>query len=103
VMLVGQARFERQLRQDVATDGVREASRARAPDSPMSGEGKVGCLFDEIGNLVEPTERPHMNVRAELNSHGWRGVARTARLDEESFFASAWDLGRGTDLSLDLT
>jgi Calcineurin-like phosphoesterase len=26
------------LRQDVATDGVREASRARAPDSPMPGE-----------------------------------------------------------------
>ena len=23
-------------------------------------EGEVGCFFDEIGNLVEPTERPDM-------------------------------------------
>jgi hypothetical protein len=30
----------RQLRQDVATDEVRKASRARAPDSPMPGEGR---------------------------------------------------------------
>ena len=32
--------FERNLRQDVATDGVRKASLARAPDSPMSAEHK---------------------------------------------------------------
>jgi hypothetical protein len=57
---------------DVATDRrastteIRKASRARAPDSPMPGEcmGEGGCLFDEIGKLVEPTERPHTDVRA---------------------------------------
>jgi len=27
-------------------------------------EGEVGCLFDEIQNLVEPTERLHMDVQA---------------------------------------
>jgi integrase len=31
---------EARLRQDVATDEVREASRARAPDSPSSSEGR---------------------------------------------------------------
>jgi hypothetical protein len=35
---------------EVATDGVRE--------------GEVGCLFDEIHNLVEPTERLHTDVQA---------------------------------------
>jgi hypothetical protein len=75
---------------DVATDSkalwprIRKASRARAPDSPMSSEGEVGCLFDEIGNLVEPTERLHMDVQAGLTSHGWRGVARTARPTKNS-------------------
>jgi hypothetical protein len=29
------------LRQDVATDGVRKASRAHAPDSPSPGEGRT--------------------------------------------------------------
>jgi hypothetical protein len=45
---------------------IRKASRARAPDSPMPGEGmgEVGCLFDEMGNLVEPTERRYMDVPA---------------------------------------
>jgi hypothetical protein len=38
------------LPQDLATDAVRE------------GEG--GCLFDEIQDLVEPTERLHMEVQA---------------------------------------
>jgi len=27
-------------------------------------EGEVGCLIDEIQNLVEPIERLHMDVRA---------------------------------------
>jgi hypothetical protein len=27
----------------------------------MPGEGEVGCLFDEISNLVEPTERSAMD------------------------------------------
>jgi hypothetical protein len=31
-----------------------------------AGEGEGGCVFDEIGNLVEPTERPHVDVRAGL-------------------------------------
>jgi hypothetical protein len=35
---------------EVATDGVRK--------------GEVGCLFDEIQNLVEPTERLHTDVQA---------------------------------------
>jgi len=26
--------------------------------------GEVGCLFDEIGNLVDPTERRYMDVPA---------------------------------------
>jgi hypothetical protein len=35
-----------------------------AEGSRNGGEGEVGCLFDEIQNLVEPTERPHTDVRA---------------------------------------
>ena len=33
----------------------------RASDSPSPGErmGEDGCIFDEMGNLVEPTERLH--------------------------------------------
>jgi hypothetical protein len=52
--------------------------RARAPDSPMPGEGmgEGGCLFDEIGNLVEPTERPYMDVPAGpqrgMDAEAWR-------------------------------
>jgi hypothetical protein len=34
--------------------------------------GKGGCLFDEIQNLVEPTERRDMDVAAGLISHGRR-------------------------------
>ena len=41
-------------------------------------------FFDEIQNLVEPAERPHMEVRTGLISHGRRGVARTARPTENS-------------------
>jgi hypothetical protein len=40
---------------------VREASRAHAHGSPVSGEGEIGCLFDEIQNLVESIERSAMN------------------------------------------
>jgi hypothetical protein len=58
--------------------------RARAPDPPSSSEGEAGCLFDEIGNLVEPTKRLHMEVQAGLTSHGWRGVARTTRPDGDA-------------------
>jgi hypothetical protein len=40
--------------------------RARETDSPSTSEhrGEGGRIFDEIGNLVEPTERPHMEIRA---------------------------------------
>src|SRR5271157_808036 len=31
---------------------------------PRVREGEVGCLFDEIAYLVEPTERLHMDVQA---------------------------------------
>lgn len=30
----------------------------------QSGRVEDGCLFDEISNLVEPTERLHMDVQA---------------------------------------
>ena len=72
---------------DVATDEVREASWSHASNSPMPGEGmgEVGCIFDEMSNLVEPTERRYMDVPAgPQRSHGWRSVAaRTARPDGE--------------------
>ena len=35
-------------------------------------------------NLVEPTERLHMDVQAGLTSLGWRGDARTARPSENT-------------------
>jgi ribosomal protein S18 acetylase RimI-like enzyme len=38
------------------------------------------ALFDEIGSLVETTERSHVEVRAGLANHGWRVVAE--RLDQ---------------------
>jgi hypothetical protein len=41
-------------------------------------QGEGGCLFDEIGNLVEPTERPATEGRTGLTSHGRRDAARTA-------------------------
>jgi hypothetical protein len=31
----------------------------------VSGEGEIGCLFDEISDLVEPIERPA--------TEGWAG------------------------------
>ena len=45
----------------MATDAVRE--------------GEVGCFFDEIGNLVEPTERPDMDVPAGRSEAGCQSVA----------------------------
>jgi hypothetical protein len=55
----GWSASEAGLRSDAgATDGVREATQRHASESPSSGEGEGGRLFDEIGNLVEPTERP---------------------------------------------
>ena len=42
----------------------REVATDRWSASTEIRKGEGGCLFDEIGNLVEPTERPHMDVRA---------------------------------------
>ena len=47
--------------------------------------GEVGCLFDEIGNLVEPTERRHKEVPAGPQRGRSRSVAeRTARPSENT-------------------
>jgi hypothetical protein len=35
-------------------------------------EGEGGCLFDEIGNLVDPTERLHMDGQDEPKRSGRR-------------------------------
>jgi hypothetical protein len=32
--------------------------------SLVNRQGEVGCVFDEISNLVEPTERPPKDGRA---------------------------------------
>jgi hypothetical protein len=45
-------------------EALRRASGASVP--PVPGEGELGFLFDEISNLVEPSERPHMEVRTGL-------------------------------------
>jgi hypothetical protein len=50
VRVASVAIFERNLRQEVATDQVRK--------------GEIGCLFVEIQNLVEPIERSHKDVGA---------------------------------------
>ena len=63
---------------DVATDRKTLHSRS-AP-----GEGELGCLFDQISNLVEPSQRPHMEVRTRLVSHGRHDVARIARPTKNS-------------------
>jgi hypothetical protein len=39
--------------------------RVGVSDSPVPYEGEIGCIFDEIRNLVEPIERPAME--------GWAG------------------------------
>jgi hypothetical protein len=66
-----------------ASEAGSEALR-RVSGPPVPGEGEGGCLFDEMSNLGEPTERLLMDVQTGLNSHGWRGVARTARLTENT-------------------
>jgi hypothetical protein len=58
---------------DCPTDYV-TCTGDRTPRS--AGEGEVGCVFDEISNLVEPTERPPTEGRAGQTSHGRRGAAR---------------------------
>jgi hypothetical protein len=40
-------------------------------------KGEVGCLFDEIGNLVEPTERPHKDVRTGPQRRQDAGASRS--------------------------
>ena len=41
---------------DTATESSASSARVR--------EGEIGCVFDEIQNLVEPIERLHMDVQA---------------------------------------
>ncbi len=66
--------FERNLPQDVATDGIRKASRARAPDSPMPGEGRVSRV---PGNAGTGKYRPY-------RSRAGSGASRTnSPADEE--------------------
>lgn len=50
-----------QRRQEPERRGRSHASGAS--NSPMSGEGEIGCIFDEISNLVEPIERPSKDGR----------------------------------------
>jgi hypothetical protein len=88
-----------QRSETVATDEVREANqshvcyarllRASATrvcyarfDSPVPGEGEIGCLFDEISNL-EPIERPATEGWAGWISHGRRDVCPNGPADEE--------------------
>jgi hypothetical protein len=56
--VVGQARFERNCDRDVATDRWAASTEIR--------KGEFGCLFDEIGNLVERSEA--MGVASRLES-----------------------------------
>jgi len=53
------------------------------PDDAGTLVGEGGCNFDEIGNLVEPNERPATDGRAGLPSHGWRGATRNTRQSRE--------------------
>ena len=66
--MVGGARFARNLPQDVVGDEVRKASRARAPDSPMSGEGRSpnGPTDEEAG------QGPDRGVDLALTKNGQR-------------------------------
>jgi hypothetical protein len=64
----------------VAYRSSHEASGARVPNSPVSGgEGEIGCLFDEISNLVEPIERSA--TMAELGRLAMDGVISPERPD----------------------
>jgi hypothetical protein len=84
---------------DVATESKALWTRVR--------EGEIGCLFDEIQNLVEPIERLHMDVQAGPQRGRSRSVAvgvapmtrrcrasagaRTARPDGEYWEGTFWD------------
>ena len=50
--------------QDSAASRPKRCGQSRTSDSPVPGEGEVGCVFDEISILVEPTERSAMDGRA---------------------------------------
>jgi hypothetical protein len=49
----------------------------------MPGEGEIGFFFDEIRNLVEPIERPHMEVRTGLHSLRMAWCCPNSPADEE--------------------
>jgi hypothetical protein len=59
--------FDLDLRQDVATDEVREASRARAPDSPSRGEGRKPEQPGPTKNI------PDLPMPAEWVGHPYSG------------------------------
>jgi hypothetical protein len=71
VMAVG-----RKLRQDVATDEVRKASRVRAPDSPMSSEGMEPERLDQTKNITKPKTPGDGNAHNTSLSPSYRHVAR---------------------------
>lgn len=86
------ALFDRNLRQDVATGGVREANQSHVFDSPSPspGEGRVSRIRRTPIQKVSA-------VRSEAGCGASRN--RTARPDEEScdgaygesLFGAAWD------------
>jgi hypothetical protein len=46
---------------DLGYNRVVSVTNRHASGPPSSSEGEIGCLFDEIGNLVEPIERSAMD------------------------------------------
>ncbi len=52
------------FRSDIPLTPLPGAFATRKWQRTQVREGEVGCLFDEIRNLVEPTERLHMDVQA---------------------------------------
>jgi hypothetical protein len=84
VELANQIRRHSELRALLPADAVAVQSTLfdKSPEknwlvSLHQGEG--GCLFDEIGNLVEPTERLATEGRTGLTSHGRRDAAPNSR------------------------
>lgn len=49
--------------------------RSRASGLPLPGEGEVGCVSEEISNLVEPTERSAMGEPHAGERRGMEGAA----------------------------
>ena len=77
------------MRQDVATDGVREASRARAPDSPVPGEHKdVRMAWPEHEGPRKETNETHQKAedargKGSTGRDSGFGLARPVQLQNE--------------------